>query len=110
MAQLTDDELFQAENLPFQRDTIVDFHPVIKQIDFTSKYASSKIQEGKIAANDGKLDMAFDLYNQATNALLQVTGAMTEEVAACITKMANIQYRYRDCLQAIELQTKALII
>ena len=54
--QLADDELFTAENLPFQRESVADFYPVIKQIDFTSKYASSKIQEGKICTNDGKLD------------------------------------------------------
>jgi len=44
------------------------------------------------------------------NLLLQVTGAMNPEVANCITKMANIQYKMGDYLQAIELQTKSVII
>ena len=35
---------------------------------------------------------------------------MTEEVAASVTKMANIQYKYRDCVQAIKLQSKAIVI
>lgn len=89
---------------------ICDFYPIVKKIDFHSKMSSDAMQEAKLAVDEGQLDRAFELYNQACNMLLQATGAMTEDVAACITKMANIQYRFRDSLQAIELQTKALII
>jgi len=42
--------------------------------------------------------------------LLQVTGAMNEEVATCITNIASIQFKFGDFLQAIELQTKAIVL
>jgi hypothetical protein len=35
---------------------------------------------------------------------------MNPDVAKSITKMANIQYKMGDYLQAIELQTKSIII
>ena len=56
--------------LPFQASMIAEFAPIVKLIDYNSKYASQTIQEGKVAANEGQLDKAFDLYNQATNALM----------------------------------------
>ena len=42
--------------------------------------------------------------------LLQITGAMNEEVAKCITNIASIQFKFGDFLQAIELQTKAIVL
>jgi len=42
--------------------------------------------------------------------LLQVTGATNEEVATCITNIASIQFKFGDFLQAIELQTKAIVL
>jgi len=56
------------------------------------------------------MDKAFDLFSQANNLLLQVTGPMTEEVATCITQIASIQFKFGDFLQAIELQTRAILL
>ena len=56
------------------------------------------------------MEHAFDLYSQTINILLQITGPMNTEVATCIGKMANIQFKFGDYLQAIELQTKSIII
>mmetsp|Transcript_5854 Transcript_5854/g.9994 ORF Transcript_5854/g.9994 Transcript_5854/m.9994 type:complete len:181 (+) Transcript_5854:1134-1676(+) len=41
---------------------------------------------------------------------MQIQGALNPEVATCISKMANIQFRMGDNLQAIELLTKSIII
>ena len=35
---------------------------------------------------------------------------MTEEVADCITAIAGVQHKFGDSLQAIELQTKAIVL
>jgi len=56
------------------------------------------MQEAIAASNELQYEKAFDLYNQIVNLLLQVTGAMNPEVASCITKMANIQYKMGDFL------------
>jgi hypothetical protein len=42
------------------------------------------------ALKEQALDKAFDLFSQANNLLLQITGPMTEEVATCITNIASI--------------------
>lgn len=100
---LSDEELLVVGNLPFTSQHIADFFPVLKQLSYMNKTAQTLVQEGKNVAAEGQLEKAFELYSQGTNYLLQVTGAMTSEVAAVITKMANVQYKFRDCLQAIEL-------
>lgn len=35
---------------------------------------------------------------------------MNKEVAACIGKLASIQFKFGDFLQAIDLQTKSIIL
>ena len=49
------------------------------------------------------MDKAFELYSQANNLLLQISGVMNDEVATCITQIAAIQFKFGDFLQAIEL-------
>lgn len=56
------------------------------------------MQEAKSALNENMLDRAFDFYSQTINVHLQITGPMNQEVAACISKMANIQYKLGDYL------------
>jgi len=56
-----------------------------------------------MAHKENALDKAFELYSQAINMLLQISGAMNEEVASCITNIASIQFKFGDFLQAIEL-------
>lgn len=41
---------------------------------------------------------------------LQVQGSMNEDVASCIARIANIQHQFGDILQAIEHQTKAIVL
>jgi len=42
--------------------------------------------------------------------MLQITGPMHRDVAACISKLASIQFKFGDYLQAIELQTKCIVL
>jgi hypothetical protein len=56
------------------------------------------MQEAKLAHNQEQYERAFDLYSQTINVLLQITGAINSDVAACIAKMANIQYKLGDYL------------
>lgn len=42
--------------------------------------------------------------------MLQITGAMNEEVASSISSIASIQFKFGDFLQAIELQSKAIVL
>lgn len=106
----SDQEIFKRENLPFKEEHVADFFPTVKQMDYTNKSASQVIQEAKQATAENQLERAYEIYSQGVNLLLSVSGAMFYEVAQCISKMANIQYKFRDCLQAIELQSKAIII
>ena len=110
LPEVTDEELFTYQNLPFQPSDIHDFHPILKNLNLQNKDAVNFMHEARTAQAEGQLDKAFDCYSQTINVLLQIIGPMHHEVAACISKMANIQYKFGDFLQAIELQTKSIII
>jgi len=56
-----------------------------------------------MALMEQQWEKAFDLYSQTINVNLQISGPMNADVAGCISKMANIQYKLGDYLQAIEL-------
>jgi hypothetical protein len=68
------------------------------------------LASAKQAYKDGSFEKAFELYSSCINSLLQITGPMNREVAACISKLASIQFKFGDFLQAIELQTKSIIL
>jgi len=61
------------------------------------------MSEAKMALMEQQWEKAFDLYSQTINVNLQISGPMNADVAGCISKMANIQYKLGDYLQAIEL-------
>lgn len=107
---LSDEEIFVYENLPFHDSNVVDFYPILKTIPFQNKDVSALIQEGKTALGQDMLEKAFENYSQAANILMQISGALNPEVASCISKMANIQFRLGDNLQAVELLSKSIII
>ena len=48
------------------------------------------LTQANLAQKENQLDRAFELWSQAINMLLQVMGAMTEEVADCITAIAGV--------------------
>jgi tetratricopeptide (TPR) repeat protein len=68
------------------------------------------ITQANQALKEQQLDKAFELYNQANNLLLQLSGVMNDDVATCITQIAAIQFKFGDFLQAIELQTRAIVL
>lgn len=63
----------------------------------------SWIAQANQAYADNQFDRAYELYTQAINMLLQITGTMNQEVAYCISRIAGIQHHFGDILQAIEL-------
>lgn len=56
------------------------------------------LSSAKQAYKDGYFEKAFELYSQCINSLLQITGPMNKEVAACIAKLASIQFKFGDFL------------
>ena len=88
--QLSDEELFVSENLPFKPSDIADFYPILKSLEVNNRDVQGALAEAKNALADNQLERAFELYSQSINILLQVTGSMNEEVAQCIAKMASI--------------------
>ena len=39
-----------------------------------------------------------------------MTGPMNEEIATCLGNISSLQFKFGDFLQAIELQTKAIVL
>lgn len=77
---------------------------------FSNVDVKSLLGQASQALKEQKIDRAFELYSQANNLLLQIGGPMTEEVATCIIQIAAIQFKFGDFLQAIELQTRAIVL
>lgn len=96
--------------LPFQADDVLRMFPVLKQLHFKNQDVKNLLGQASQALKEQHMDRAFELYSQANNLLLQISGPMTEEVATCITQIASIQFKFGDFLQAIELQTRAIVL
>jgi len=63
---------------------------VVKSLDLKNQDVRGLLIQANQALKEQAMDKAFDLFSQANNLLLQVTGPMTEEVATCITQIASI--------------------
>lgn len=96
--------------LPFQAEDVVKIFPVTKQLSFKNNDVRGLISQANGALREQQLDKAFDLYSQANNLLLQISAVMNDDVATCISQIASIQFKLGDFLQAIELQTRVIIL
>ena len=76
--------------MPFQASDIGKLYPNVKQIKFQNADVRAYLTQANLAQKENHLDRAFELWSQAINMLLQVMGAMTEEVADCITAIAGV--------------------
>jgi len=76
--------------LPFQSKDISKLYANVKQIKYQNSDVRSCINQANQAYKEINLDRAFEFYSQAINMLLQITGAMNEEVASCISNIASI--------------------
>lgn len=76
--------------LPFQIGDVVELFPVLKHLDLQNNDVRSMLQSAKAAYKDNYYEKAFELYSQCINSLLQITGPMNKDVAACISKLASI--------------------
>lgn len=97
------DVLGDYKYLPFQAKDIGKMLPNVKQLRQRNSDVRSCLAQANQAQKENHLDRAFELYSQAINMLLQITGAMNEDLAGCISSIAGIQFKFGDYLQAIEL-------
>jgi protein TIF31 len=81
-----------------------------KHMRDTSIDARQFFISGNQAHLENRFDRALDYLSQSINVSMQVGGPMQVDIAQCIIKMAAIHYKTEDVLQAIEMQTKAIII
>ena len=68
------------------------------------------MQEAKSFFKEAHLERSFDFFTRTINIMLQVSGPLHRDVASCISKLANIQFKIGDFNQAIELQNKSIIL
>lgn len=108
---LTEADIIQNyKYLPFQPDDVQKMYPVLKQLQFKNQDVKNLLAQAGQALKEQQMDRAHELYSQANNLLLQISGPISEEVSTCITQIASIQFKFGDFLQAIELQTRAIIL
>lgn len=70
----------------------------MKHLDISNRDAVMLMNQAREAQAGGHLEAAFDFYSQTINVLLQINGPMHQDVASCISKMANIQFKFGDYL------------
>lgn len=70
LPEISDEELFTYQNLPFQPRDIYDFHPILKNLNIQNKDAIQFMHEARTAQAEGQLEKAFDGYSQTINVLL----------------------------------------
>ena len=83
---------------------------IIKQIERPQTDTKTMIYQANQAFKAEQLDKSFDLFTQAVNMTVQITGSMHEDVATCLGHISSIQFKLGDFLQAIELQTKVIVL
>lgn len=84
--------------------------PIFKHMRDTSIDARQFFINGNQALLENKFDRALEYISQSVNVSMQIGGPMQVDIAQCIIKMAAVHFKTEDILQAIELQTKAIII
>ena len=62
------------------------------------KNVRAMIQNAKQTYKQGVFDKSFEYYSSSINSLLQITGPLNKELAACISKLASIQFKFGDFL------------
>lgn len=96
--------------LPFAHEDISDLLSVIKHLDITNNDVRTYTANAKSAFKENYLEQAFEYYNQCMNIHLQISGPLNKDVATCISKLANIHFKFGDYYQAIQLQMKSVIV
>ena len=104
------DILTNYKYLPFQATDVLKLFSVVKQLKVQNQDTRSLLSQANQAYKEQNMEKAFELYSQAINLLLQITGPMNKDLATCISKIASIQFKTGDLLQALELQTKAIVL
>lgn len=105
------------EQLPFSPDDVIELTPKLKHIEIANYDFRIFINGAKSAIDEGYYDQAFELLNQAININLQISGPINKEAATCLSMLASIHFKFGEitnyifsCNQAIQLQTKAVVL
>lgn len=96
--------------LPFNESDIVEVIPIIKNIDIVNYDYKTFINTAKSALKEGYYEQAFEYLNQAINVNLQIAGPINKEAVTCLSKLSNIHFKFGDYNQAVQLQTKCVIL
>lgn len=96
--------------LPFTESDVVEMIPIVKHFDIVNLDYKNLMNNAKSALKEGYYEQAFEFLNQAININLQIAGPVNKEAAACLSKLSNIHFKFGDYSQAVQLQTKCVIL
>eukprot|EP01103_Thecamoeba_quadrilineata_P012870 TRINITY_DN3429_c0_g1_i1.p1 TRINITY_DN3429_c0_g1~~TRINITY_DN3429_c0_g1_i1.p1 ORF type:complete len:1198 (+),score=311.34 TRINITY_DN3429_c0_g1_i1:9-3602(+) len=95
---------------PIRPQDVLDIFPIVRYASPRASDGSELLEAGKAFYLQGRLDIAFDLLNEAMNILYQVYGPMHPRTADCYGNLAMVLYNAGDIAQGLIHQTKAVII
>jgi putative AlgH/UPF0301 family transcriptional regulator len=84
--------------------------PTVKHMRESSIDSRQFFMNGNQALLENKLDRALEQISQSVNVAMQIGGPMQVDIAQCLIKMAAIHFKSEDVLQAIQMQTKGIIV
>jgi hypothetical protein len=64
--------------------------PVVKKLERPNTDSKNIIVQASQAYKTEQLERAFELFTQAINLSLQLTGPMNEQIATCLGNIANL--------------------
>lgn len=68
------------------------------------------ISNGQSNLKEGNIEGAFENYSQAISLSMQIYGPVSIEICNTIKRLANLNSKFMELLQAIEMQTKAIVL
>jgi len=95
---------------PFDKQDILDIYPVVKHLDPKTQDGQHLLDAAKVYLAQGRLDTAFELFNEALAIFHQVYGPMHPDTATCYAQIAMVLYHANDTEQAVLHQKKVVII
>jgi protein TIF31 len=96
--------------LPFTEADVAELVPMIKNFDIINYDYKIFITNAKAALREGYYEQAFEFLNQAININLQISGPINKEASSCLAQLSNIHFKFGDYNQAVQLQTKCVIL
>ncbi|OCT98193.1 clustered mitochondria protein homolog [Xenopus laevis] len=102
---------FESRHKPaLTEEDILNMFPVVKHIHIKAKEANELVNKAQISMQQGCLNQAAVLLNEALVHFNSAYGAVHPEIAVCLRLLARVKFILGDIAEALDNQQKAVIM